>query len=169
MMARSGDAFFEPEVCIHVHDRGQLCWHDYRMVPSLCVPGCNWCMQFSSRLYKMWFIMCGKTSEKRNRNNTLHNRSSTIETAQNTKSFYTHPLPFRSIAGFRILHRCSHLACYHCSSLLGRFCFVHVKFDIAGLVLLWSVLLLHHAGSRNRPGPGTGIVHEIGLSKTDIV
>ena len=43
------------------------------------------------------------TSETRNRNNTLHNRSNTTETAHNTKSFYTHPLPFRSIADVRIL------------------------------------------------------------------
>ena len=73
----------------------------------------HWCMQFSSMLYKMWCIMWGRTSEKRNRNNTLHNRSNTTETAHNTKSFYTHPLPFRSIAvciGVRTLHLSRHPA-----------------------------------------------------------
>ena len=96
------------------------------------------CMQFSSMLYKMWCIMWGRTSEKRNRNNTLHNRSSTIETAHNTKSFYTHPLPFRSVAGVRNLHRCSHLACYRCSSLLARFIFQHQP--------TYSQLVAYHGG-----------------------
>ena len=60
-----------------------------------------------------WTISsCGekKPVKKRNRNNTLHNRSSTIETAHNTKSFYTHPLPFRSIADVRILPKALMLA-----------------------------------------------------------
>ena len=107
--------------------------------------------------------------KKKQKQHSSQQKQHNINSTQHRIIVYIHPLPFRSIAGFRILHRCSHLACYHCSSLLCRFCFVHVKFDIAGLVLLWSVLLLHHAGSRNRPGPGTGIVHEIGCSKTEIV
>ena len=82
--------------------------------------------------------MWSRTSEKRNRNNTLHNRSSTIETAHNTKSFYTHPLPFWSVAGVRNLHRCSHLACYRCSSLLGRFIFQHQP--------TYSQLVAYHDG-----------------------
>ena len=113
------------------------------------------------------------TQHNTTQHNTMHNRTQQKQHNRNSTQHRIivdiHPLPFRSIAGVRILHRCSHLACYHCSSLLGRVCFVHVKFDIARLVLLWSVLLLHHAGSRNRPEPGTGIVHEIGLSKADVV
>ena len=104
--------------------------------------------------------MCGKTSEKRNRNNTIHNRSNTTETAHNTYILYTHPLPFRPIAvciGVRTLHPSLH------------FCFVHVEFDIARLLLLWSVLLLHHAGSRSHPGWGEGIYGRIGYSKAGIV
>ena len=67
---------------------------------------------------------------KKNRNSTLHDRSSTTERAHNTKTVYIHPLPFRSIAVcvcVRTLHcsrhptRCSHLAFFQCSSLLDRF------------------------------------------------
>ena len=71
-----------------------------------------------------------------------------------------HLLPFRPIAvciGVRTVH----------PSL--NFCFVHVEFDIARLLLLWSVLLLHHAGSRSHPGWGEGIYGRTGYSKAGIV
>ena len=71
-----------------------------------------------------------KASELRNRNNTLHNRNNTTETAHNTELYYIFirchfgPLLFALVfAPYiypAILHRRSHLAGFHCSSLLGR-------------------------------------------------
>ena len=67
----------------------------------------HWCMPFSSRLYKIWFIMCGKTNENRNRNNTIHNRSNTTETAHNTYIYIIYSSV--AISAHCCLHWCSHL------------------------------------------------------------
>ena len=104
--------------------------------------------------------MCGKTNEKRNRNNTIHNRSNTTETAHNTYIYILYSS--LAISAHCCLHWCSH------RTSIPQFCFVHVEFDIARLLLLWSVLLLHHAGSRSHPGWGEGIYGRIGYSKAGI-
>ena len=88
----------------------------------------------------------------------------TTETAQQKQHTTQNYSTYSSVAisAHCCLHWCSH------RTSIPQFCFVHVEFDIARLLLLWSVLLLHHAGSRSHPGWGEGIYGRIGYSKAGI-
>ena len=112
--------------------------------------------------YTKYDSSCVAKPMKKETETTLFTTEATQQKQHTTHIYisYIHPLPFRPIAvciGVRTVH----------PSL--NFCFVHVEFDIARLLLLWSVLLLHHAGSRSHPGWGEGIYGRIGYSKAGIV
>ena len=71
------------------------------------------------------------------------NRNNNTDRAHNTETFYIHQLPLRSNACVAILNRCSHLSCFHCSSLLYS-CF-HLSPHLAARCLVACLPIVHLA------------------------